>query len=58
MRTPLGVLSPSQLDKGENVLERIEEERTSGVCACWCQRVRASQQTVTEDVATRGVVIG
>jgi poly [ADP-ribose] polymerase len=30
MKTPLGVLSPSQLDKGENVLDRIEVELRSG----------------------------
>jgi hypothetical protein len=30
MKTPLGVLSPAQLDKGENVLDRIEVELRSG----------------------------
>jgi hypothetical protein len=30
MKTPLGVLSPAQLDRGENVLDRLEVELTSG----------------------------
>ncbi len=30
MKTPLGVLSPGQLDKGENVLDRVEAELMSG----------------------------